>query len=129
MVDSIKPIIGHIKPEYKRKAIGVDVLTVTPTDKYGNTYLFVMVVHFTKLTWGYPSPTKDAASLAKALTIFFSLYGMFDTIISDPGSDLTSNLSVELEKFYGTSTCCPEIVYMLNFSQKCNFLYFIFGLS
>jgi hypothetical protein len=81
--------------------IGIDTLTITPADKYGNQYLFVIVVHFTKLAWGYPSPKKDAESLGRALVTFFSLYGMFDTIISDPGSDLTSNLTEELERFYG----------------------------
>jgi hypothetical protein len=101
MVDSIQPIVRHLKPEHKRKTIGVDTLTITPTDKFGNTYLFVIVVHFTKLAWGYPSPTKNASALAKALVTFFSLYGVYDTIVSDPGSDLTSDLTNELEKYFG----------------------------
>jgi phospholipid-translocating ATPase len=101
MADTLQPIIRHLKPEHKRKAIGVDMLTITPTDKLGNTYLIVIVVHFTKLAWGYPSASKDASVLAKALVTFFSIYGLYDTIMSDPGSDLTSNLTEELTKTYG----------------------------
>jgi hypothetical protein len=101
MIDSLQPIVRHLKPEYKRKTIGVDMLTITPTDKFGNSYLIVIVVHFTKLAWGYPSSTKDASALVKALVTFFSIYGLYDTIMSDPGSDLTSNLTEQLEKMYG----------------------------
>jgi hypothetical protein len=32
MIDSIQPVVRHIKPEHRRKAIGVDTLTVTPID-------------------------------------------------------------------------------------------------
>jgi phospholipid-translocating ATPase len=101
MADTLQPMVRHLKPDHKRKAIGVDMLTITPTDKFGNTYLIVIVVHFTKLAWGYPSASKDATVLAKALITFFSIYGLYDTIMSDPGSDLTSNLTEELTKSYG----------------------------
>jgi hypothetical protein len=92
MVDSIKPIIRHLKPEYQRKTVGVDTLTITPPDIYGNQYLIVFVVLYSKLSWGYPTSNKLAETLAGAICIFFSLYGMFDCIISDPGSDLTSDV-------------------------------------
>jgi hypothetical protein len=101
MVDSIKPMIRHLKPPYMRKAIGIDTLTITPPDELGNKYLIVIVVHFSKLAWGYPCATKDAKTLADAIVTFFSIYGMFDTIISDPGSDLTSNLIADLDRYYG----------------------------
>jgi putative transposase len=101
MVDSISPIVRHLKPEYKRKAIGIDTLTITPPDKYNNQYLIVIVVHFTKLAWGYPAANKDAETLAAAIVTFFSLYGLFDTIMSDPGSDLTSSVIEKLNEYYG----------------------------
>jgi hypothetical protein len=101
MVDSIKPIYRHLKPEYLRKRVGIDCLTITPTDKFGNTYLFVFVVHFSKLSWGYPSSNKSAQALADSIVTFFSIYGLFEEIASDPGSDLTSGLIEYLVKYYG----------------------------
>ena len=101
MIDSIHPVVRHLKPEHKRKTIGIDTLELTPPDIYGNQYLIVIVVHYTKLAWGYPSKTKDAETLATAIVTFFSLYGLFDTIMTDPGADLMSNVIKKLNEYYG----------------------------
>jgi hypothetical protein len=72
MVDGLEPVVRHLKPDYKRKTIGIDTLTITPVDKFGNQYLIVIVVHFTKLAWGYPAADKTAETLAAAIVTFFS---------------------------------------------------------
>ena len=101
MIDSVKGITRHLKPDHIRRSIGIDGLTITPTDSAGNCYLFVISVHFSKLTWGYPSKDKTATSLAAALVVFYSTYGMFEIIQSDPGSEFTSDLTAQLTKWFG----------------------------
>ena len=101
MVDSLQPVVRHLKPDHIRKAIGVDTLTITPADVYGNKYLIVVVVHFSKLAWGYPAADKEANTLVRAITTFYSIYGRYEYIYSDPGSDLTSKVMEELNDYYG----------------------------
>ena len=101
MNDSIKPVVRHIKPLYRRAVVGVDTLTITPEDTLGNQYLIVMVNHHTKHAVGYPAKSKDAVTMATALFVYFCTYGMFDSIISDPGSDLMSEVVNQLNKYLG----------------------------
>ena len=101
MIDSLKPTIRHLKPPHQRFAIGIDLLTITPTDEAGNQYLTVIIVHHSKLAFGRPSKDKDAANTADALISFVSLYGMFDTVYSDPGSDYMSDAIQLLLKYLG----------------------------
>jgi hypothetical protein len=101
MNDSIKPVVRHIKPLNRRAVIGVDTLTVTPKDTLGNSYIIVMVNHHTKHAAGYPAKTKDAVTMATALFVYFCTYGMFDSIMSDPGSDLMSQVVAQLNKYLG----------------------------
>ena len=93
MTDTIKPAIWHIKPP----RVGVDQLTVTPTDKQGNNGLIVVVEHFTKHVAVYP--TKDQS--ASALFQYFTTFGIFEEVLSDPGSDLMSETIVQLNKWLG----------------------------
>jgi hypothetical protein len=101
MNDSIKPVVRHIKPLYRRAVVGVDTLTITPEDTLGNQYLIVMVNHHTKHAVGYPAKSKDAVTMATALFVYFCTYGMFDSIISDPGSDLMLEVVNQLNKYLG----------------------------
>jgi hypothetical protein len=90
-----------LKPPHRRKAVGVDTLTVTPPDKHGNEYVNVVVVHATKLVALYPSPDKSAKAMALALFRFFATYGVYEELLSDPGSDLTSDVVKQLTAWYG----------------------------
>lgn len=101
MTDSLEPVYRTLKSAEQRKMVGVDTLTVTPADKYGNQYLIVVVVHATKLVALYPAPDKGAMSTALALFKFFATYGLFENIISDPGSDLMSAVVAQLVSWYG----------------------------
>lgn len=103
MVNTIKPIVRHIKPPHQRSRIGVDRLTVTPADKEGNTTLIVVVEHFTKFVAVYPSKEYTGESIAKALLQFFSQYGVFEELMSDPGSDIMSSAVTCLNKWMGIS--------------------------
>jgi len=101
MSDALQPIYRTLKSENKRKAVGVDTLTVTPADKHGNKYIIVIVVHTTKLVSLYPSADKSAEQTATALFRFFATYGVYETLISDPGSDLMSDVVAQLTAWYG----------------------------
>jgi hypothetical protein len=102
MVDSLKPIVRHLKPEHKRSVVRVDTLTVTPIDKFGNQYIDVLVNHSTKFVVLYPKSEHTAISMATSIFQFFCTYGMFDSIISDPGSDLTSEVIKHLTDWFKT---------------------------
>jgi len=101
MNDSIQPINRHLKPPHTRSIIGVDTLTVTPTDNFGNTYLIVVINLFTKLVGLYPSKTHDAISTATAIFQYFCTFGLVDGIISDPGSEFMNEVVSHLLKWLG----------------------------
>ena len=91
----------HLKPPSVRSRIGFDVLTITPRDKYGNSYLQVCTEHFTKFMSLYPSSDKSADSAARAMFQHYVTYGQFDQVITDPGSDYMSGTIVLLNQFLG----------------------------
>lgn len=99
--DTVKPLVRHLKPEEVRSVVGVDTLTITPPDSAGNEYVIVVVNHFTKFCALYPVKKKDGLSMANALIQFFTSYGKFDAVMSDPGSDLMSEVVQHLQKWLG----------------------------
>lgn len=99
--ETLAPVVRHLKPDFRRSILGVDTLTVTPTDKNGNSVAIVIVNHFTKLTAIYPKTSYDAISTATALFQYFCTFGMVDTLISDPGSDFMSDVVTHLMKWFG----------------------------
>jgi hypothetical protein len=101
MVDNIDPIIRHLKTEGPRSVVGVDTLTVTPPDKDGSTYIIVIVNHFTKFVHLTPIKNKDSLTVAAALFNYFCCYGLFDCIMSDPGSEFTNDVVQQLHKWLG----------------------------
>ena len=101
MTEGIQPLVRHIKPPHQRSRIGVDRLTITPTDKYGNTCAVVIVEHFTKHVGVYPSPDYTALTIATALFQYFCTFGLFEELWSDPGSDIMSEVVSQLNKWFG----------------------------
>jgi hypothetical protein len=39
IVDGIKPLIKNLKPVHYRQSIGIDHLSISPIDRFGNEYL------------------------------------------------------------------------------------------
>ena len=76
----VEPIYRHLKPDYVRKAVGVDTLTVTPVDDRGNTCLIVVVEFFTKYVWAMLASEFTAHTMATALFTYFCTFGMFDEL-------------------------------------------------
>ena len=101
MVDSLEPLVRHLKPEHNRSVVGYDTLEVSPRDKFGNLYLDVIVNHFTKFVKLYPKQEKTAVSTALSLFQYFCAYGVCDVIMTDPGSDLKSEIISHLVRYFG----------------------------
>ena len=101
MTNTIEPVVRHIKPEHQRSRIGVDRLTVTPADEFGNCNLIVVVEHFTKYVSLYPAVDYTALTLATTLFKHICTFGLFDELWSDPGSDLMSDVIKHLNEWLG----------------------------
>ena len=53
----VEPVYRHLKKEHNRRAVGVDLLTVTPVDEAGNTCLIVVVVFYLRVPKKWSDPT------------------------------------------------------------------------
>lgn len=95
------PMIRTLKPPHCRSAIGIDSVAISPAGKNGETHILVIVNLFTKLTALYASTGCTASNLTAAVWQFWASYGTTDMIISDLGSDLTSDLFAELTNLVG----------------------------
>ena len=78
-----------------------DTLTITPIDSYGNYLLIVVVEHFTKYVSLYPVKDHSAQTMATSFIQHFCRFGIHDQLISDPGSDLMSEIVILLNKWFG----------------------------
>ena len=78
-----------------------DTLTVTPIDSYGNYLLIDVVQYFTKYVSLYPVKDNSAQTMATSLFQHFCRFGIHDQLISDPGSDLMSEIVILLNKWFG----------------------------
>ena len=99
--DRMPAIIRHLKVPGPRSTVGIDGFTISPPDKHGNAYMHVIVNHFTKHVYLYPSKNKEATSAADALITYVSLFGRFRNLISDPGSDYSSRVLEALNGYFG----------------------------
>ena len=97
----IKPLNRVLAHPHHRSTIGVDLLTVTPETPEGFKYLVVIMNLFSKFVSLYPAKEKTAINLANCLMRHFAAYGLIDSIISDPGSDLTSEVIEHLNSYLG----------------------------
>ena len=95
------PMVRHLKVPHPRAAVGMDTITISPRDELGNLYCDSIVNHFTGLFFGRPKGKHDAESAAESLLQYISLYGLFDTIYTDPGSDYTSDIITHLRQYLG----------------------------
>jgi len=103
VMDTIEPIHRPLRRSYIRKRVGIDTLTVTPVDKNGNKFIYVIVVPTTKLVYNYAAADHNALNAARALFSFFTIYGLYDEIISDPGTEFTAKLIGHLVEWFGNT--------------------------
>ena len=90
-----------LKPPRSRSATGIDAVKITPAGKEGHTHITVILNLFCKHVYLYPVKSVSAKNLAAAVWSYWSNFGHTDMVISDQGSDLTSNLFSELISLMG----------------------------
>ena len=100
MAVQLAPKARHLKTSSPGRVVGMDYLTLVP-DKYGNVGLYVCRDHFSKLIFLFPVATHDQENAALALFTYCYLYGAFDVLMTDPGSELTSNAVATLNSWFG----------------------------
>ena len=101
--DRIPHVIRHLKVPGPRSTIGIDGFTMTPPDKHGHSYMHVLVNHFTKHVFLFPSKLKNAEGAANAIITYISMFGRFSRVMTDPGSDYGSDVVAQLNAYFGTA--------------------------
>lgn len=102
-LDTLPPMVRHLKPEHQRRLLGADTLTITPPDKEGNRYLLVVVNQFTKLISLHAMKTHDEESVAEGIFCHICANGRVDQIITDPGSEFTAKVFEHLCEWLGVT--------------------------
>jgi hypothetical protein len=70
-------------------------------DESGNKYIVVVVNLFSKYAALYPVASHDAITLATVLFQYYCTYGVCERLVTDPGSDLTSEVVRHLNRLFG----------------------------
>ena len=84
-----------LKPSTYRRTVGVDHVTVTPTDKHGNNCnncAIMVVEHFSHFPFVYAAKDYTAETVATVLFKHYCRHGTFDQLASDPGSAFMSDV-------------------------------------
>ena len=100
MTDYVEPIRKHLKVDHPRKRLGYDTLSVA-TDESGYNYLDVFVDLFNHHVQLYPRKVHTAETLADNLFHYYMTFGVYDQIITDPGSDIMSQVVTQLNQWMG----------------------------
>ena len=103
MNDKFTSIVRTNNVDHHRKRIGLDGVTITPMDKHGMCYVYLIVVSATKLVAGYPTSEHSALAVAQSLYSFRVTYGHYDELATDPGSDIMSAGVAMYLQWIGTS--------------------------
>ena len=101
MADSLPAPVRAIRTEHDRSYCGYDTLYVTPADEEGYQYIHVFKLFPSRLVGLYPSKDLTSDSLALAMFQFFVTYGLTDVLITDPGSNITSEVIEKLLAWFG----------------------------
>ncbi len=98
--NAIEPVIRHLRPPRPRETVGIDMIHMSP-DTNGNQYAHVLVNHFSKFVLIVATKTADAIDAARAILKYKSTIGPVRVLMSDPGSNYTSQVVLELNKMLG----------------------------
>jgi hypothetical protein len=101
MVADIQPVVRVIVPEGYRSSVGIDLFTVTPTDKHGYCMLVLVLNRKTKLVALFPGKDYTEKTVATAIIRYMITYGVVDEIASDPGSQFTGTVVKQVNEWLG----------------------------
>jgi hypothetical protein len=97
----LKPLVRHIRPPAGIHKVGIDNLKITPKDKFGNDCMNVMHCLVTGHTMGYPAGTVSAEQACTDMLVYVCTFGLFDELVTDPGSNYMSEAVKLLNKAFG----------------------------
>ena len=100
MVDSLPAPVRHLSKDH-RNTCGYDLLYVSPPDKEGYKYIHVVKLMPSRVVGLYPAKDLTAESVALALFQFFVTYGVVDVLVTDPGSNINSEVTNLLLQWFG----------------------------
>ena len=97
----IRPLATVIEPPNAHTTVAADGLKISPADKHGNCWCHIIKSLGTNMISCYPCKEKSDASAVDALLQHLLLFGPFKYLQTDPGSDYTSNLVREFNRYIG----------------------------
>ena len=83
------------------RTIGIDHVTVTPSDEDGYVGLLLIVELDTKYPQAYPIKDYTAQTVATVLFKHYCTFGIFNAVLSDPGSALLADSVKQLNTWLG----------------------------
>ena len=90
--------------------ISMDIVgPLTPSSSEGHKYILTVIDWATGFPEAVPLKTIDSISVAESLLTIFSRVGIPNTILSDQGSNFTSQLMGELHKLLGVKPVFSSI--------------------
>ena len=101
--------------------MGVDHVTMQPASKNGYKGITVIVNLFSGHTELYPYKNSTAEHDAVCLHDYFSRYGRFDEVHTDPGTDFIHGIGMELRKRVLQTLCSSGFIVtsILNYGVFC----------
>lgn len=91
--ESTKTLMQH------QRTIGIDHVTISPTDEDGYIGLLLLVELDIKFPHAYPVRDYSAPTVATVLFKHYCTFGKYNAIISDPGSAFTAAVVQQLNTF------------------------------
>jgi acetylornithine deacetylase/succinyl-diaminopimelate desuccinylase-like protein len=78
-------------------------VAITPPDRYGYKCAIVVVEHFSHFVQVYPAKDYSEETVCGVLIRHYATFGLFDEIVSDPGSSFLGAVVAKLNKIFGVS--------------------------
>ena len=99
-IEGLPSTTRTLKPSTYRRAVGIDHVSVTPTDRNGNCCAVVITEHFSHFVQVYPARDYSADSVVSILIKHYTTFGLFDELVSDPGSAFMSKTVATLNELF-----------------------------
>lgn len=80
--------------------LALDVVGPLDLTENGNKFIITMQDDLTKYSYAVPVPNHEAKTIANELVKFITIFGIPESILSDQGTDFTSNTIKEVNKLF-----------------------------
>ena len=89
-------IVAYPTPSSPFQVWEMDLYGNLPVTPQGYSYMFTAICMFSKYVVAIPIANKDAATVASAIYQLITMFGCFDTMVADHGSEFQSKVTKEL---------------------------------